>query len=244
MKNIIITGGSGAIGTLMQSTYYNDENINIVIIDKNTPNGVKLPSNIKYIKFDLLEFHKYDELEQQINNSINGCWDCLINNVSIIERRSFLTTDINDLDTIFNLNLKSTILISQIFAKNNIKNKTNGNIINISSVAAVEYSNTENQFSYSLSKSLINNLTKFLGSYLGKYHISVNCLVLGNLNFGMTKNGRSNKEFNAFILKTKQNTPTNCIVSKLNVIKTIMFLINCDFDFTGNVIFLDGGYSL
>ena len=199
---------------------------------------------IRDIEFDLLDFHKYKELEKQISKSVNGTWDCLINNVSIINRKSFLTTDVDDLDKVFDLNLKSVILISQIFAKNNIKNKTAGNIINISSVASIEYSNSEKQFSYSLSKSLLNNLTKFLGASLGKYHICVNCLVLGNLSFGMTKKDRSDSEFNTLISNTKLNTPTNSIVSKSSIIESFSFLLHCNFDFTGNIIFLDGGYSL
>lgn len=244
MKNIIITGGNGAIGSLIQHIYCNDSNINIVVIDKNISKDKKNTPNISYIEFDLLDFHKYKELEKQISKSVNGTWDCLINNVSIINRKSFLTTDVDDLDKVFDLNLKSVILISQIFAKNNIKNKTAGNIINISSVASIEYSNSEKQFSYSLSKSLLNNLTKFLGASLGKYHICVNCLVLGNLSFGMTKKDRSDSEFNTLISNTKLNTPTNSIVSKSSIIESFSFLLHCNFDFTGNIIFLDGGYSL
>lgn len=101
-----------------------------------------------------------------------GPLDHLVNNVGTLLPHDLLTVTEQQVDFMLNLNLKSTIAISQAVANEMIAGNVKGTIVSISSIAAHIAVATAGV--YSATKSGIMMLTKCLARELGPYGIRCN----------------------------------------------------------------------
>lgn len=86
----------------------------------------------------------------------------------------FLETTVESFDLILNVNVRSAMIISQVVAKNMIKRKVSGSIVNISSQASMIA--LKNHTSYCTSKGALDQLTRMMALELGPYGIRVNAV--------------------------------------------------------------------
>ncbi|MFQ6617197.1 MAG: SDR family oxidoreductase [Fidelibacterota bacterium] len=80
-------------------------------------------------------------------------------------------------EKILNINLRGVFLCCQVFGELMIKQNEGGSIINISSVSSILP--LSKVFTYSISKSGINSLTRFLAREWAPYNIRVNAIAPG-----------------------------------------------------------------
>jgi NAD(P)-dependent dehydrogenase (short-subunit alcohol dehydrogenase family) len=108
-----------------------------------------------------------------------GRIDILHNNVGygLPNPEGVLGFDEKDWDLLMNVNLKGMVNTSRAVLPQMIKQKS-GSILNISSVAAVRYTNPA-LFIYSISKAGVNALTRCLASQMADKGIRVNCIMPG-----------------------------------------------------------------
>jgi len=133
------------------------------------------------LKADLAIESEIDELIAQIKNL--GGVDILVNNAGMTADAPFLMSKMSDYENVFNVNIKSTFVLTKKLTKMMMR-KRSGRIINISSVVGV--TGNAGQSIYGMTKAAIINLTKTLSIELAPYNILVNAVAPGFIATAMT----------------------------------------------------------
>lgn len=235
-KNLLIIGSSSGIG-FHSAKYFLKKGFNVIGLSRS---DIKIKNKkFHFIKFDLLDFDKYDELFSKIVKPFGKISYILfsagvqyVKPISIIEN--------NDLEKILNLNLKSPILFSKFISKKKYFNRP-GSVVFISSVIALRASS--GQSLYGSSKSGILNHVKTLALEVAKYKINVNSISPGMIDSPMLRKYSKTVTKN-FLLSAISNHPLG--IGKFNdVTNAIDFLFNPSSNWiTGTNLVVDGGYSI
>lgn len=94
--------------------------------------------------------------------------DHLVNNAAVALLTDFFRITSKELDTTFDINVKSVVNISQVVAANLIERKVGGSIVNVSSQASKAA--LKDHTAYCASKAAVDALTRFLKSNKFKIH--------------------------------------------------------------------------
>lgn len=229
MKYAIITGGNGSIGLsiskrLIENGYF------VFILDRNIDTYID-SENICIIKCDI-------SIIKDIERAFNIIKECtehinvLINAAAIQYIEEWEEADFSNWSEVININLNGTFLICKIFSE---ILREGGSIINISSI----YSESIrlNKFSYDVSKSGINTLSKQLALIFGSKNIRVNIIEPG---FILTN---LNRKENIGIINKK--IPLNRVGLPEDISNVVEFLISEKASYIhGTTIKVDGGRSL
>ena len=179
---ILITGGSSGIGYAIAELFA--QNGAIVIItgrneDKLENARIQLHKTAGTSVFSFALNNESTDLFEEsiikIEKMVGRKIDTLINNAGISSKTSFLNMDEKDFDDVISINLKSTIFLSQAFARYLIKNNIEGNILNIGSSSGIRPANNP----YMISKWGIRGFTLGIAKQLIKYGIVVNGIAPG-----------------------------------------------------------------
>jgi len=146
---------------------------------------------------------------------------------------------------VVSVNLTGVFLCSQIFGKIMTKQKTGGNIVNISSIYGINgadqriYKNSKlnSPPSYAATKGAIVNFTKYLAAYWNRKNIRVNTMTLGGVEDKsyMDKKFMKNYSNKTMIGRMAKNDEYNGAL--------VFLLSNASSYMTGANLVLDGGWS-
>ncbi|SDQ12645.1 2-dehydro-3-deoxy-D-gluconate 5-dehydrogenase KduD [Pseudovibrio sp. Tun.PSC04-5.I4] len=128
-----------------------------------------------------------------------GHLDILVNNAGIIRREDAVEFSEEDWDAVMNLNIRSLFFLSQLVAKQFIKQGWGGKIINIASM--LSYQGGVRVPSYTASKSAVLGLTKALANEWAKHNINVNAIAPGYMETNNTQALRADVDRNKAILE-------------------------------------------
>ena len=165
--------------------------------------------------------------------------DILVNNAGISTPTASENYSTEDWDRTLNTNLRSPFLLSQLVAKEMIKTKNGGSIINITSL------NTRFGFSnnpaYVVSKSGFNSLTRVLAKDWAKFNIRVNNVCPGYIHTDMTKISYNNP-------KLYKERIDRAMIKRFgepeDLVGAVIFLSSqASAYITGVDLFVDGGWS-
>ncbi len=106
-----------------------------------------------------------------------GRIDILVNNAGIIRRADALEFTEKDWDDVINVNLKAVFFLSQAAARQFIRQKTAGRIVNVASL--LSFQGGIRVPSYTASKSGVAGLTRLLANEWAKHGITVNAIAPG-----------------------------------------------------------------
>jgi 2-deoxy-D-gluconate 3-dehydrogenase len=106
-----------------------------------------------------------------------GRVDILVNNAGIIRRADALEFSEKDWDDVMNINLKTVFFFAQAAARQFVKQKTGGKIINVASM--LSFQGGIRVPSYTASKSGVMGITRLLANEWAKYDINVNAIAPG-----------------------------------------------------------------
>ncbi len=144
-----------------------------------------------------------------------------------------------------NVHLNSFVWLAKYFADSMKKRKIKGSIIQLSSIYGVvaqdltiyKGTNMRENMTYSVIKGGINNLTKQMASYYGKYQIRCNALCPG---------GIEEKKHNSKFLKNYKNkVPLKRFCKSTDVAASALFLASDASSYiTGSTIMVDGGWTI
>jgi len=253
-KTIIITGGSGLIGSAFSivSAKYG---ANVVIIDIDKKKSNNLLKQIKekvgndktiYLKCDITSLSDIEEAIDIILSKF-GKISVLVNNAYPRNKnygKKYEDVTYEDFCENINLHVGGYFLITQQVAKIMIK-QNYGNIVNMGSIygfAAPRFEIYEGTkmtvpVEYAAIKGAIINLTKYLASYLGKYNIRVNCILPG---------GVYDHQPETFIKKYSQKVLLEKRMANVDDLTgALLFLLSDGSKYiTGQNIVVDGGWSL
>lgn len=260
-KNIIITGSSGLMGYQFTDAII-IHNGNPILIDINSKNLKKQMKyfNHKYnINLDgyCLDITKENLIKKNhfIIKKKYKKIDALINNAAInpkVENKK----NLND-NTLENFSLKKwkdeldvsltgSFLCSKYYGKIISENQMGGVIINISSDLGLigpnqslyksnkkNFSDKLKPISYSVSKSGLLGMTKYIATYWSKYNVRCNALCPG---------GIENNQSKEFIKKIKKLIPLNRMAKKNEYQSTIIWMLSDETSYlNGSIISVDGG---
>lgn len=159
------------------------------------------------------------------------------------EVKSFFDLEESGLKFVFDLNITSAFLVTQVFAKDMVKN--GGNIINISSMNA--FRPLTKIPAYSAAKAGISNFTQWLAVHFAPCNIRVNAIAPGffvtNQNRALLFDAEGNPT--ARTQKILAATPQKRFGEVSDLIGTLLWLANDDASgfVTGVIVPVDGGFS-
>tara|TARA_A100001015_G_scaffold280494_1_gene342760 strand:+ start:613 stop:1356 length:744 start_codon:yes stop_codon:yes gene_type:complete len=186
------------------------------------------------ISFNLENIEEVKNAAKSIINQ-NKNLDILVNNAGIIDTFLFQMTTEKSLKKMFEINFFSQMIFSQLIIKTMVKNRE-GNIVNISSSAAID--GNYGRSSYAASKAALIANTKVLSRELGAYNIRVNAIAPGTTNTDMLNNNSPKDLIKDFVEKTSLKR-----VGKANEIANVALFLSSNLSsyVTGQTIRADGG---
>ena len=241
-KLALVTGGSKGIG-LGIATALAEAGSDLVLVarDPDTLNqaGEKLESTGKRIQtysFDMSDTDKIGELFSRIVSEI-GAPDILVNNAGGTRRGPAETLTADDWNFVINLNMTAAFSLCQAFAKERIKSRKKGKIINIASLMSETV--REDNAPYAASKGGIRQLTKALAVDWAKYGINVNAIGPGFIQTDLTRALWEDASFDKWV---KWKTPWARWGTPEDLGYAAVYLASGASDFvTGQVLYVDGG---
>ena len=196
--------------------------------------------DVKTFKCD---FSKIEDIEIfaeniiKLQNIFYNSIDVIINNSGMSLYGLFQDVKNEDINRIFNINLKAPIIITKKLLKFMISKKE-GNIINISSVWGETGGSCEAV--YSATKAGLIGFTKALAKELAPSHIRVNCISPGVINTKMISSF-SDSEISAL----KDEIPMGRLGLPEDIANAAYFLASENAEYiTGEVLKVNGGFYL
>jgi len=261
-KLVVVTGANGLLGKEFVKTILSNGGL-VAAIDlefNNLTNESKVENNIKDGKIKLYECDITNEktfvetkekiisdFPQKIEGLVNCAARDFIPEKGLNETGRFEDYPIETLDKTLNLNISAQILSCKLFGSIMAMNKK-GSIVNISSIYGLVspdqklYDHIENSgssyikpISYSVSKSSLLNMTRYLATYWGEQGVRVNTLTLG---------GVYNGQDEEFVRKYEEKVPLERMANLQDYNGPIIFLLSDASSYmTGANIVVDGGLT-
>lgn len=249
-KIAVITGGAGILGTeYAMALAMTGARVAVLDIKKMHTKHELLKLSKKYpIKFFMVDITRKQGVKTVLAE-IQKLWgtpSILINNAAIDfppdanKKELFENYSIEKWNSTLAVNLTGALICCQVFGGAMAKNG-GGSIINISSTYGVVspdqriYKNFIKPVSYSVTKSGILNLTRYLATYWGAKNVRVNTLTPG---------GVFNNQTKEFVKKYSSKTPLGRMARKDEYNGVILFLASdASAYMTGANLIVDGGWT-
>lgn len=239
MKNVLITGATGGIGSALIDAFYSKE-YNLFISGTNKKKLQSIKSKYtERLEVCGCDLSKDAEIENLVIKAQEyyGSIDILVNNAGITKDNLFLRISKEDWDQVIDINLNANFLITKLALKNMVKKRW-GRIINISSDASKI--GNPGQTNYVASKSAIEGFTRSLASEVASRNVTVNCVSPGFINTNMLDNIEQNKLENM-----AKNIPCGRIGDPKDVANAVFFLASEESSYiTGQVLHVNGGLTM
>lgn len=222
MKNVLIFGCSGSIGSYIFDKFRNNNSYNVL---GTTTNKTKVTNNILCVTNDDMK---------ELDN---------INNVDIIIWAH--GTNMNDNINNFNNEMFKTIIdVNVTFILNTLNYLLIHDKINFGAKMAIissiyEFCTRENKLSYSISKTALRALVKNVSFDLSSKNVLINNILPGVIDNEMTHKTLIPK--NLDFVKNYMNF--NRLISLEDVFKTVYFLVTENGGITGQSICVDLGFT-
>jgi len=235
MTKAIITGSEGQIG---QSIVSNLTKLGYQVIGIDITE--KVNKDILYHKADIT---KKTEIENILKNYDNDV-AVLINNAGTSVFSPFEERSEEEIDNVMDVNIKGTILMTQLVYNKFFKPNNTGNIINIGSIYGMVsgdmriYNDGDRRTPeiYGATKAAIINLTKYFSAYMASDNVRVNCISPG---------GIFNNQHEDFIKNYSAKVPLKRMGNEKELLSTVEYLLSEGSTYvTGQNIVVDGGFTI
>jgi 3-oxoacyl-[acyl-carrier protein] reductase len=238
MKVVLVTGVSKGLGLELLKSLLEDDNM-VYGISRSYTNELKTLKEIYGSKFIHLEYDlSLNETIKKLSEYIKENkikFDSFINNAAMAYDDIITNANFDKLDLMFKTNVLNPIMITKLILRNFILNKTNGNIIHISSISV--HTGYKGLSMYASTKGALEAFSKNTSREWGEMGIRSNCIVAGFMETEMSKT-LSDEQKKRIYNRTSLKKET----SKESVVKTIQFLISdSSKSITGQNIFVDSG---
>ena len=240
-KTVVVTGAAGGMGLATISLLLK-YNVDILALDIQKPNK-KLLQN-KRVTYRQIDLVNELELTRTIKEFIKKYKriDYLVNTTGVLwfgKDVSAVDLDLRVWDQVFNINLKTMVLLSKLIIPVMKKNKF-GSMVHISSVDALS-GDDKPQDAYGASKAAMIRLSKSLAIQFGSFNIRSNCILPGAVETPMQS--RWKKIPNAK-KNLKEFMPIKKVIQPNGIAEGIIFLLSDQSKYiTGTELIIDGGLT-
>ncbi|MGB9095083.1 2-dehydro-3-deoxy-D-gluconate 5-dehydrogenase KduD [Erwinia sp.] len=240
-KVAVVTGCNTGLGKSM-AVGLAQAGCDIVAINRSEPTDTAtevtaLGRRFLSLKADL---GKQDQLSSLVERAVGemGQIDILVNNAGIIRREEALDFSEQDWDDVMNVNIKTLFFLSQLVARQFVKQGRGGKIINIASL--LSFQGGIRVPSYTASKSAVMGLTRELANEWAKHGINVNALAPGYIATNNTQQLRDDQTRNKDILN---RIPAGRWGDAQDLMGPVVFLASKASDYVnGYTLAVDGGW--
>ena len=250
-KNILITGATGGIGSLLMSTLVG-LGAKVVVLVKDTKKLYDILDTLK-INPDLIQVEKMDfkldqnyrEVFTNIMIKLGGKLDILFICHGCFENGEIIETNLKEYDALININTRSVISLMSLASP--FLKYTQGNIVAISSMES--FIPIKGSFLNTVTKSMVNSIIKNAALELASFGVRVNGVAPGvtNTNFRCNKIDEPKERNNKIFMEQNgiNNLLNKNVIEPRDIVDTMLFLASSDAQFvTGEIIQVDNGYGL
>lgn len=245
-KVAIVTGARRGMGRT-HALALAKSGVKVVVSDISQEDCEKVIKEIENARGEALavkcDVSKKAEVEQMLKKTIEkfGRVDILVNNAGIAQFVPFLEMTEEEWDRTLDINLKGYFLCSQAVAKEMVKQKSGGVIINIASVAmgqqGIGFSNIAH---YCASKGGIVGMTEALAVELAPYNIRVNAIAPGMIDTPMIEQVKLDPKMLEGLMG---RVPLGRVGKPEEVSNLVLFLASEASSYmTGSTVVIDGGW--
>ena len=234
MSVVLVTGGTGAIGSAIAAEFAATDDV-VITYNSRADEAQKLCEKLHCtaVRMDVADRCSVDNAVQEILK-IFGHVDILVNNAGVSQIKLFTDLTQEDWQRMIGINLTGCFNVTQAVVRSMISRKC-GAIINVSSVWGVHGASCE--VSYSAAKAGMIGMTKALAKELGASGITVNCVAPGVIDSPMNSSHLSEEELNELC----EATPLMRLGRAEEVAQAIRSLAENRF-ITGQILGVDGGF--
>ncbi|XP_039960570.1 uncharacterized oxidoreductase TM_0325-like [Bactrocera tryoni] len=244
-KVVIVTGASSGIGAAAAKAFA-QQGAKVVLTGRNEAKYTEAACKAVNSKAELLLIigDVTTDAEKIIKTTIDkfGQLDVLVNNAGFGERGSILDIDVDQFDRVMNTNVRAVFLLTKYAAPHLVK--TQGNIVNVSSVAGLR---SYAGFSvYCTSKAALDQFTRCIALDLAPKNVRVNAVNPGVIVTEFHKRlGLSDEEETKFLKHSKSTHALGRAGEPNEVADVIIFLASDSSSFiTGATLPIDGGRNI
>lgn len=246
-KVVIITGSSSGIGA-GAAIHFSKLKAKLVIVGRNaeklSDTEKKCRDNSEVLAI-IADINQESERELIIKKTVEkyGKIDVLVNNAGVGEAGTILTTTLEQFDLVMNTNVRSVFHLTQLAVPHLMK--TQGNIVNISSVAGPRQ--FPNILAYCMSKAAVDQFTKCTALELAPMNVRVNAVnpafIVTNFHLRL---GMEPEAYEKFKDRAKETHALGRCGTVDETAHAIAFLANNDQSsfITGSCLLVDGGKAV
>lgn len=241
MKNALITGATGGIGMEAAKKLAENGYQLALVYGRNHEKAEALSqelSALTRVKIYDMDFSCPLGYEEQLNRMMNdfGHFEVLIHGAGISYRNLFHEMPEQQFEELLSINVKPLYYISRKIIPSMIE-QGRGSILSISSIwgshpAAMEVA-------YAMTKGALEQFTRSLASELSHMNIRVNAIAPGGVDTDLLSN-LSTEELRDFI----EDIPFKRLAKPEEIADLILFLLEKGSYITGQVLTMDGGFTL
>ena len=240
-KTVVVTGAAGGIGLATISLLLQYK-VKILALDIQKPTSkIFKNKNVSYQQIDLVDEKK---LSSKIKDFIKKYKriDYLVNTTGVLwfgKDISAVDLDLEIWDQVFDINLKTMVLLSKIIIPVMKKNKF-GSMVHISSIDALS-GDDKPQDAYGASKAAMIRLSKSLAIQFGQFNIRSNCILPGAVETQMQDRWKRMPNAKKNL---KKKMPIKNIIQPKGIAEGILFLLSDQSEYiTGTELIIDGGLT-
>jgi 3-oxoacyl-[acyl-carrier protein] reductase len=242
-KKAIVTGGSRGIGKEIIMEFLR-EGAGVVFIDLNPSEFIQEMQSAAAaaggsVSFKQADVSKPEEITKTVEEIIKetGTVDVLVNNAGITRDGLIFRMSVENWEKVLSINLTSAFLVSQVVARQMIKQRS-GSIVNMASIVGV--GGNAAQANYAASKAGLIGLTRSLAKEVGSRGVRVNAVAPGYIDTDMTRS-LPDKSKEAFLNQIALGRPGK----PEEVAKVVTFLASdMSVYVSGDVLRVDGCMSI
>ena len=238
-KTVFLTGSTGGIGKEI-ALQMSSLGAKMILTGTNKERledlSNKLPNENDYIVSNLNDSQNIENLSNELIQREHSI-DILINNAGITNDNLFLRMKQEEWISVLNINLNSTVLLTQKIIRGMIKRKS-GRILFITSI--IGHSGNPGQSNYSASKAGLTAFSKSLAAEVASRGITANCIAPGFIKTPMTDNLTEDQQN-----KILKNIPASRFGLPSDVASACLYLSSDEASFiTGSTLHVNGGMGM
>ncbi len=242
-KVALVTGGSSGIGFGIARRFL-AEGYSTIITGRNEnklqASSQELGAGCFPIRFDLAQLDDIPDFVRDVVRE-HARIDVLVNNAGVNAKKSMLEVTNEEFEHIVRVNQTALFALTREVAKVMMKQKSKGNILHISSMAA--HYGLPGVVSYAGSKTAVEGMTRVMAVELSPHGIRVNCIAPGFIETPMSAKALNNDPERKNRVLTR--TPMGVLGKPVHVADAVFFLASDQAAFiTGEVLKVDGGNSI